>query len=127
MSDCPFCNVPADRIIAGNGNAIAFLDAYPVSPGHALVVPRRHVASALQLTPDEVADMMALASIYCLELPPGNADGFNIGINVGKAAGQTVMHAHLHIIPRYRNDQPDPRGGIRRIFPDKAVYWNPIP
>jgi diadenosine tetraphosphate (Ap4A) HIT family hydrolase len=127
MSDCPFCDIPADRVIRENRNAIAFHDAYPVSPGHTLVIPRRHVASALDLEEDELEDMMILIDICTHELQQQGADGFNIGVNVGRAAGQTVMHVHFHIIPRYINDQPDPRGGIRKIFPEKAAYWNPIP
>lgn len=127
MSDCPFCNIPADRVICENKNAIAIYDGYPVSPGHTLVVPRRHVASALHLTPEEVSDMMALVYLCSMDLSEVGADGFNIGVNVGQAAGQTVMHVHFHIIPRYRNDQSDPRGGIRKIFLEKAAYWETLP
>lgn len=127
MNDCPFCDVPEGRILRQNKHAILFLDLYPVNPGHALVVPNRHVASPLNLYEEELEDMIILADIYTNVMKDRGADGFNIGFNVGIAAGQTVMHAHMHIIPRYRNDQSDPRGGIRRIFPEKAAYWNPIP
>ena len=124
MKDCPFCDIPADRIQMENGLAVVALDLYPVNPGHALVIPKRHVAHFLDLTDEENAAIAQLIRRYCNVT---DADGFNVGVNGGRAAGQTVMHVHYHIIPRYVNDQPDPRGGIRKIFPEKAAYWNPIP
>ena len=123
MSDCPFCNIPDERIILGNESVIAFLDLYPVNPGHTLVIPRRHVASFFDLTSKEQELAMALIGYIRQMYKLQGAVGFTIGLNDGEAAGQTVMHAHWHIIPRYRNDQPDPRGGVRWVFPDKAKYW----
>lgn len=123
MSDCPFCNIPDERVILGNESVIAFLDLYPVNPGHTLVIPRRHVASFFDLTSKEQEHAMALIGYIRQMYKLQGAIGFNVGINDGEAAGQTVMHAHWHIIPRYRNDQPDPRGGVRWVFPDKAKYW----
>ena len=100
-------------------------DAFPVSPGHALLIPHRHVPSFFDLTDDERTDLMDLlgrarAKIQA-ELSP---HGFNIGINDGPAAGQTVMHLHVHLIPRFNGDRPDPRGGVRWVFPEKADYWS---
>ena len=122
---CPFCSPEARRVIGANGLALALRDAYPVSPGHTLIVPRRHVASAADATPDEFAAIWSLLgearTAIDRELKP---DGFNIGINDGSTAGQTVMHLHVHLIPRYRGDSPDPRGGVRWVLPEKARYWD---
>jgi diadenosine tetraphosphate (Ap4A) HIT family hydrolase len=106
---CPFCNPPRDRILHERETAFAIRDGYPVSPGHTLVIPRRHVASFFEVTDAE------------REFRPA---GYNIGINDGAAAGQTVPHLHIHLIPRYAGDRDDPRGGVRWVLPDKAAYWN---
>lgn len=122
--DCPFCNLDNTRITLSNVHAIAIYDGFPVSPGHCLIVPKRHTASFFEATREEQAALLDLLTemqqILKVERTP---DGFNIGINVGEAAGQTVMHLHIHLIPRYAGDQPDPRGGVRWIFPEKADYW----
>ena len=100
-------------------------DAFPVSPGHTLIIPRRHVGSFFELTPPERARMFELLTQAKAELDGTlQPDGFNIGINDGAAAGQTVAHLHLHLIPRYRGDTPDPRGGVRWVLPAKAKYWS---
>jgi diadenosine tetraphosphate (Ap4A) HIT family hydrolase len=99
-------------------------DAHPVSPGHALIIPVRHVESFFETTSEERAALMEALDWARLDvLARHAADGFNIGINDGIAAGQTVMHLHLHLIPRYAGDWPDPRGGVRWLFPGKADYW----
>ena len=104
----------------------AIRDAFPVSPGHTLLVPRRHVGSLFDLTVVEWVELgQLLAQVRTALQAEFRPDGFNVGINDGTAAGQTVMHLHVHLIPRYRGDRPDPRGGIRWIFPDKARYWPP--
>lgn len=122
---CPFCNLYASRIVLANAHAQAICDGFPISPGHTLIIPKRHVASFFELTPEEQAAMLdLLAGMHQLIQTDRNPDGFNIGINDGLAAGQTVMHLHIHLIPRYAGDQLDPRGGVRWIFPDKAAYWN---
>jgi len=104
--------------------ALVRLDGYPVSKGHCLVIPRRHVASFFDCTSDERMEMLELLaeakSLLDLQYHP---DGYNIGLNNGAAAGQTVMHVHMHLIPRYRGDVRDPRGGVRWVIPDKAAYW----
>jgi len=122
---CPFCAIPeSDRLIETD-HVIGFFDRYPVSPGHLLLVTRRHVANWFEATPDERAALMdaiddAVAIIETrLERRP---DGYNVGFNAGEAAGQTVMHLHLHVIPRFDGDIDDPRGGIRGAIPAKRIY-----
>ena len=122
---CPFCLPEPRRIVGANSLAIALRDGYPVSPGHTLVVPRRHMASASEATAEEFAAIWSLLmearAALEHELEP---DGFNVGINDGRAAGQTVMHLHVHLIPRFAGDSPDPRGGVRWVLPEKANYWD---
>jgi len=122
--DCPFCDLPPDRILRSGRHARALRDAYPVTPGHTLVVPTRHVASLYDLPAGEQAALWELVGEVRADLVASHdPDGFNIGINEGEAAGQTVAHAHIHVIPRYGGDVDDPRGGIRWVVPEKAVYW----
>lgn len=121
---CPFCNLPPERILLETGTTLAFLDGYPVTEGHALVIPKRHVASIFELPPEELASLWSQVATVRKLLDEGySPDAFNIGVNDGVAAGQTVPHAHIHVIPRRKGDSPDPRGGIRWIFPGKAKYW----
>ncbi len=121
---CPFCS-PAAPQLAHNEFALALADGFPVSEGHTLVVPRRHVASLFDLNQDERAAVWALVAEVRerldVDLQPA---GFNIGVNDGEAAGQTVQHAHVHVIPRYDGDVIDPRGGVRGVIPAKADYWS---
>ena len=125
QSNCPFCNLDGARTILANDHSLAIHDGFPISPGHALILPKRHVATFFELTREEQSSMFELlAEMRQLLLVKRSPDGFNIGINEGISAGQTVMHLHIHLIPRYAGDQPDPRGGVRWIFPDKAAYWN---
>lgn len=124
---CPFCNCsvdPARHLVPSNEIALVLLDAFPVSPGHTLVIPRKHVESLFELTSAEQSQIWGLvadARQYLSE--KYHPDGFNIGLNEGSAAGQTISHAHLHIIPRYKGDVADPRGGVRWLIPEKAAYW----
>jgi len=121
---CPFCSLPEERIVVSNASGIVIRDGYPVSPGHTLVISRRHVGSLFDLTPSERIELLALLDQARAALAQAhNPDGYNIGINDGPAAGQTVPHLHIHLIPRYRGDKADPRGGVRWLFPDKADYW----
>ena len=121
---CPFCDDTL-ATVAENELAIAFRDAFPVSPGHTLIIPRRHEPDFTRLSTEEQSAVMELATqvVAALrqEFSPG---GFNIGVNVAAAGGQTIAHAHLHVIPRYDNDVADPRGGIRWVLPDSAPYWD---
>jgi len=122
---CPFCSPDSTRIILSNRHAIAIFDGFPVSPGHGLIIPKRHIASFFEATREEQSALLdLLGEMQEILVKERNPDGFNIGINVGEAAGQTVMHLHIHLIPRYAGDQPDPRGGVRWIFPEKADYWS---
>jgi diadenosine tetraphosphate (Ap4A) HIT family hydrolase len=121
---CPFCCLPEGRVLFRNGAAVAFRDAYPLTPGHMLVIPVRHVSSFFETTPSERLAMLGVLDAAKQELEVRfSPAGYNIGINDGAAAGQTVGHLHVHLIPRYLGDQSDPRGGVRRIIPDKADYW----
>jgi len=123
-SGCPFCSIPEDRIIAASDLVLTIRDAFPVSPGHTLVIPRRHVASVFDLDLMEKAALLgALEEAkkgLDLEFSPA---GYNVGVNDGEAAGQTIPHVHVHLIPRYEGDSRDPRGGIRWVFPERARYW----
>ena len=123
--NCAFCTLPASRIVKENDHALLIRDAYPVSPGHSLVIPRRHVGSWFEASLDERSAMLALIdaakAMIDSELAP---DSYNIGINDGPAAGQTVPHLHMHLIPRFKGDVPDPRGGVRWVIADKAKYWS---
>jgi diadenosine tetraphosphate (Ap4A) HIT family hydrolase len=120
-----FCRIPREQILIDGPLAVAARDSYPVSKGHALIIPRRHVASFFETTDEERLAMLKLLdevkAALDKELKP---DGYNIGINGGAAAGQTVMHLHIHLIPRYAGDRADPRGGVRWIIPEKAAYWS---
>lgn len=129
MMSCRFCErLAGGGLLADNESAAAFLDAFPLSPGHALVVPRRHEADFLRLSLDEQIEIWRLVGpVKALLDRDFRPDGYNLGVNVGEAAGQTVGHAHLHVIPRYRGDVPDPRGGIRWILPARAPYWTAPP
>lgn len=100
-------------------------DAFPVSPGHLLLVPRRHIASWFDATPEEQQALTTtIAVARALVEQEHQPDGYNVGMNLGPAAGQTVMHLHLHVIPRFHGDMPDPRGGVRWVLPARADYWS---
>jgi len=123
-SDSPFCPIVRRRMLLETRRCVAFLDKYPVSKGHALVVAKTVTASLFDLPAEVQAQLWETVrrprETLIKRFRP---DGFNIGINDGPPAGQTVAHAHVHIIPRYLNDVADPRGGIRWIIPAKATYW----
>lgn len=120
---CPFCNVSLERIIFEDQKLYALWDDYPVSPGHALIVPRKHITDWFHAT-DEIRHLLITAiKDVKLEIEKDHQpDGYNIGFNVGPAAGQTVDHLHIHVIPRYLGDVNDPGGGIRHVIPGKANY-----
>jgi diadenosine tetraphosphate (Ap4A) HIT family hydrolase len=115
-SNCPFCSLKNERVIEENELAMAIRDHRPVRPGHTLVIPKRHVQSFWDASNEEILAMFDLLKIVKTGLEKEfGADGFNIGINIGPAAGQTVMHLHIHCIPRKSGDVKDPRGGIRKL------------
>ncbi|MCX7168390.1 MAG: HIT family protein [Rhodocyclales bacterium] len=121
---CPFCTLPASRILGGDALAIIASDGFPVAPGHALIIPRRHIASFFETTVAERSSLLHLLDEAKAIIDAGfGPDAYNIGINDGSAAGQTVAHLHIHLIPRYAGDSPDPRGGVRWVLPEKAKYW----
>ncbi len=127
MSDsrdnCLFCNLSDRLVVCQKAHALAIHDAYPVSKGHTLVIPHRHVADLFDLPHDELVAVFALVrdvkAMLTNELSP---NGFNVGINIGRDAGQTITHAHVHIIPRYARDVADPTGGVRNVIPGKGRY-----
>jgi diadenosine tetraphosphate (Ap4A) HIT family hydrolase len=122
---CVFCDrLARGNLVAENDLAGAFLDAFPLNPGHCLLVPRRHEPDFLALAPEEQAAVWALVAPVRRHIEAAAApDGYTVGINMGEAAGQTVAHAHLHVIPRHHGDVADARGGIRWIIPARARYW----
>lgn len=125
MIDCPFCSLPPSRIVHENDHCVAIRDAFPTSQGHTLIISKRHVRSFFELSEEEVIEVFRLMDVAKRRLDDEHQpNGFNVGINDGKAAGQTIGHLHVHLIPRYLGDRPDPRGGVRWIFPDKADYWS---
>ena len=122
---CPFCaRIEGGAVENATLLAASFPDAYPLSAGHTLVVPRRHVQDYFDLTSDELVALWAMVSevqsVLAARLQP---DGWNVGVNVGVAGGQTVDHVHVHVIPRFKGDVPDPRGGLRWILPEHAPWW----
>jgi diadenosine tetraphosphate (Ap4A) HIT family hydrolase len=119
-----FTDIDPSHWVASNDLAFAIRDAYPVTPGHTLVIPRREFADWFDATPSERAAIFALVDTIKAQLdarddPP---DGYNIGINAGAAAGQTVFHLHVHVIPRRHGDMADPRGGVRHVIPERGNY-----
>jgi diadenosine tetraphosphate (Ap4A) HIT family hydrolase len=121
--NCPLCDLEPSRVLEQNDLALAVPDAFPVSPGHTLVITRRHVADFFELSRTEVAAIMDLVfrlrDRLVAELAP---NGFNLGVNSGTAAGQTIMHVHVHLVPRFFADVSQPEGGIRNIIPGKGPY-----
>ena len=120
-SNCPFCG--PENTAFRNELAYARWDGYPVSPGHLLVIPYRHVADYFELSEEEKQAIWELIDqARDLLRHERSPDGFNVGFNAGAAAGQTVFHAHVHVIPRYAGDIEDPRGGVRGVIPGKQKY-----
>jgi diadenosine tetraphosphate (Ap4A) HIT family hydrolase len=122
---CALCTLPGERILGENEDAVWILDAHPVSPGHSLIVSKRHVESFFETTPAEREAILSLLDRAREQVSRNHApSGYNIGINEGTAAGQTVSHVHVHLIPRFTGDKENPRGGVRWVIPDKADYWS---
>ena len=122
MEHCPFCT-PDREAVFSSDHGFAIFDRYPVTDGHMLVIPRRHVAGYFQLSGEEKADLWNLVERVREYLREKfGPDGFNIGFNENRAAGQTIFHVHIHVIPRYEGDVEDPAGGIRNVIPGKGRY-----
>lgn len=121
---CLFCELLNNRKIAAENDwAFAIFDGFPVNPGHVLVIPRRHVANYFDLTTDEVLAIQDLLQRMKTEVDSKfHPDGYNIGVNVGAEAGQSIFHVHVHLIPRYKGDVERPRGGVRGVIPSKQSY-----
>lgn len=123
-SSCPFCNPDAEReLIVESATVYSIFDKYPVNKGHALIIPKKHCANYFDLTfKEQSACMFVLNKVKEIVTDRFNPDGFNIGINIGEKAGQTIDHVHIHLIPRYKGDVDDPRGGVRGVIPEHKNY-----
>ena len=122
---CPFCRlVRGDKALHTSGTVAAFNDGSPVTDGHRLIVPLRHVGDVFSMTRAEVADSLRLIRhlVDAIKQDDPTVTGFNIGMNIGASAGQTVFHAHIHLIPRRDGDTPDPRGGVRGVIAGRRGY-----
>lgn len=121
---CIFCNIDSNRIIAKNDLAYAIYDGYPVTELHTLVIPHRHAETYFDLTDEEREACHSLLVVLknTIQDQDASVNGFNIGINNGESAGQTVFHCHMHLIPRRTGDMDNPRGGVRGVIPDKQQY-----
>lgn len=122
--DCPFCQlIHSTEVVLENDTFVAKYDRYPVSKGHMLLIPKRHVRSFFELQKAEAWDFFQLLKLARLKvLKEASPDAFNIGINDGHAAGQTIEHLHIHLIPRYEGDVDHPAGGVRNIIPNLVLY-----
>lgn len=122
--NCPFCDLSNDvEIICESETCVAFYDSFPVSPGHTLIIPKRHEASYFNLTDNERLAMSQMLFEVKQKLDERfHPDGYNIGVNVGEYAGQSVFHCHMHLIPRYKGDVSKPKGGVRGVIPSKQKY-----
>lgn len=123
-SECHFCRIPKDRIITEGEKCVVIRDLYPVTDLHTLIIPKRHASTYFDLTSVERREIEGhlLAQRALIEQEDLYVTGFNIGMNCGRDAGQTVMHCHVHLIPRRKGDMDDPRGGVRGVIPAKQTY-----
>lgn len=121
---CLFCNIPHERVVIENALMFAIRDGFPVTPLHTLIIPKRHVRDYFGLTSEEIlaADEMLNKLSNLIQTEDQSVQGFNIGINAGAAAGQTIFHCHIHLIPRREGDVENPRGGVRHLIPGKGFY-----
>ena len=123
VKDCPFCDMGAARIIYEDSTWMAVLDGFPVSKGHTLLIPKRHCETYFDLNYAESSTLASTINVVKRILDTRySPNGYNIGVNCGKSAGQTVPHCHIHIIPRHDGDVEDPRGGVRGVIPSKQKY-----
>ena len=121
---CPFCNIEQSRILKENEHCFVIYDGFPVTKLHSLIIPKRHVRSLFDLTQEELKsayELLSWAKSF-LEGQDEQVAAFNVGINDGPEAGQTIPHCHFHLIPRRHGDMDDPRGGVRGVIPNKQKY-----
>ena len=119
---CPFCNLKREKIMESE-MSFALYDGFPVNEGHALIIPKRHTANYFDLSLEEQKDCIELLNrVKGIVQEKFNPAGFNVGININEAAGQTVPHVHIHLIPRYEGDVEEPRGGVRGVIPERRNY-----
>jgi diadenosine tetraphosphate (Ap4A) HIT family hydrolase len=124
QAQCPFCRIEQTSVFFQSESVVGIWDSYPLNPGHALLIPRRHIASWFEATVDEQSALtLAIQQAKVAIEKKYSPQGFTIGFNDQEAGGQTVLHLHVHVIPRYEGDVPDPRGGIRNIIPARSAYW----
>ena len=120
---CVFCNIESKSVVAENKLAFAIRDNFPVNPGHTLVITKRHVKTWFEATDQERKAVFELMDRLKRKLDGDlNPDGYNVGFNVGEVSGQTVLHLHVHLIPRFIGDMKDPTGGVRNVIPGKGNY-----
>ena len=121
---CLFCTISSDRIVAENELAYAIADGFPVTPLHSLIIPKRHVADYFGLTAEELlaCDDLLKSLKRTISNQDPSVEGFNIGMNAGEVAGQTIFHCHIHLIPRRKGDVENPKGGVRHLMPGKGFY-----
>lgn len=122
--ECLFCSINNDRVIARNELAFAIKDGFPVTASHTLVIPKRHVETYFDLSVEELLACDELLRSLAAEIKSQDTtvEGFNIGMNAGEVAGQTIFHCHIHLIPRRKGDVENPRGGVRHLIPGKGFY-----
>ncbi len=124
---CVFCKMDKQRVVDENALAYAIIDNFPVSEGHTLIIPTRHEPDYFLLTAEEKAccdELLDRARNHILASDP-SVEGFNVGINIGEVAGQSIFHCHIHLIPRREGDTPNPRGGVRHVIAHKGCYPTP--
>ena len=124
MKDCIFCNIDQSRIVRETKYSIVIRDLFPVSHLHSLLIPKRHVEEYFDLTTEEHLDLFEVLKVEknSINKEDPTVTGFNIGMNCGKDAGQTIFHCHIHLIPRRSGDTSEPRGGVRGVIAGKQNY-----
>ena len=124
INNCLFCNIEEDRIVHEHKHFYFIRDAFPVTPLHSLIITKRHVVSYFQCSKEEHDEIPMILDTQKTELKilDNTITGFNIGMNIGEDAGQTIFHCHIHIIPRRKGDTSNPRGGVRGVIPEKQKY-----
>lgn len=122
--ECLFCSINDDRVVAQNELAFSIRDGFPVTPSHTLIIPKRHAETYFDLTAEELlaCDELLRSLAADIRNQDETVEGFNIGMNAGEVAGQTIFHCHIHLIPRRKGDVENPRGGVRHLIPGKGFY-----